>query len=135
MTRSRRSVMRAVVFGFAGAAGMVDAAVVATAADPNAARIFKPLAGVSLGVGSKRVVGYFASVAGACQLTLMIADEMVGDEPPADAPVRLVQTVSPDATAVVDTPEGKSLEFGCRQNATAMTVWVLGQMATYKVTK
>ena len=122
MINSFRSVTRAAVFGLVGAANVFNAA---SADEQSGARTFGPLAGVSLSVGAKRVVGYFDAVAGECTLTLMVADGMAGDDVPNYAPIRVVQTIAPGKSAMVETPEGKSLEFVCRPMAMAMTVRML----------
>jgi len=132
MNRSSRSFAHAVVFGLVGAASIVQATALATADEPTGVRTYKPLAGISLAIGSKRMAGYFEAGSGECTLTLMVADGMVGDELPIYSPVRLIQTIAPGATASVDTQEGKSLEFGCKPRATAMTVRVLDVLAIYK---
>jgi hypothetical protein len=92
----------------------------------------KPLAGISLDVGSKRVVGYYESDGDECALTLIIADAMIGDDVPAFAPVRLHQSIAPGDTATVDAPEGKSLQVVCKPRARAMTARVLDAVAIYK---
>ncbi len=133
MTISSRSVARAAVFGLVGAASIVHAAALATANERTVT--FKPLAGISFDVGSKRMVGYFEADAGECALTLMVADAMIGDDVPKYSPVRLNQTIAPGETATVDTPEGKSLQVVCKPRASAMTARVLDVLATYKPAK
>ena len=135
MTWSSRSFAHAVVFGLVGAASIVQATALATADESTGVRTVKPLAGISLAVGSKRMVGYFEANSGECALTVLVAPGMVGDDLPSYSPVRLIQTIAPGQTATVDTPEGKSLEFGCKPRATAMTVRVLDLLAIYKPTK
>ncbi len=77
------------------------------------------------------MVGYVDAVAGECTLTLMVADGMAGDDVLNYAPIRVVQTIAPGKTAVVETPEGKSLEFVCRPMAIAMTVRMLDLFAMH----
>ena len=74
----------------------------------------------------------FEVLGSACNLTLIAAEAMVGDEVPTSAPMRFVQNISSGAATLVDTPEGQSLEFRCEPNASAMRVRPLKQMATYK---
>jgi hypothetical protein len=59
----------------------------------------------------------------------------VGDEVPASSAARLLQSVAANGTARVDTAEGESLELACQPGATAMTVRLLTQVASYKDAK
>jgi hypothetical protein len=133
MTMSSRSVARAAVLGFLGAGSIVHAATLATANESTVT--FKPLAGISFDVGSKRMVGYFESDAGECVLTLMVTGAMIGDDVPKYGPVRLLQNIAAGETTTVDTPEGKSLQVICKPSASAMTARVLDVVAIYKPAK
>ena len=95
----------------------------------------KPLTGINLNIGSKKIAGYFVANANVCNLTLMVGESMVGDEVPTSTPARIQQTIAPNDIGRLDTVEGESLEFGCRPGATAMTVSVLRQVAAYKPAK
>jgi hypothetical protein len=130
MSRSSRSIACAAALGLVGTCSVFQGATPALADERTVT--FKPLAGFSLDVGSKRVVGYYQADAGECALTLMIADAMIGDDVPAFAPVRLYQSVAPGDTATVDAPEGKSLQVICKIAARAMTARVLNNVAIYK---
>jgi hypothetical protein len=81
----------------------------------------KPLKGITFAVGSKRAVGYYASVENACKLTLMLSDPYQGNGTAASEPVRVNLTVREGTAASVDAPEG-SLAFRCASGATAMTI-------------
>jgi len=93
MSRSNRSIAVAAALGLVGTGSVFQAATIAAADERTVT--FKALAGISLDVGSKRVVGYYEVDAGNCALTLMIADAMVGDDVPEFPPVRLHQRVAP----------------------------------------
>jgi hypothetical protein len=130
MSRSNRSIAVAAALGLVGTGNVFQAATLAAADERTVT--FKALAGISLDVGSKRVVGYYEVDADNCALTLMIADAMVGDDVPEYPPVRLHQRVAPGDTAAVDTPEGKSLQLVCKPKAREMTARVLDAVAIYK---
>ena len=54
---------------------------------------------------------------------------MQGDAIPADAPVHLDLSISPDNDARFDTAEGKSLRFACAHGSNAMIVGEVSQLA------
>ena len=91
----------------------------------------RPMDGVSLDVGSKRVVGYFVASSGACDLTLLMSEKMSGDDVPVGTPARLRQTLASNSSSRVDTPDGPSLELACEPGASGMTLRLLKQVAEY----
>lgn len=122
-----------------GAAAAVSGvlAVLAAAATANAAdgtKTVMPTHGVSIDVGSKRVVGYFVAKNDSCNLTFLMSDKQVDDEVPTSA-ARMQQVIPANTTAHIDTSEGESLELACQPAASAMTVRLLTQVATYKPAK
>jgi hypothetical protein len=90
---------------------------------------FKPLAGVSLHLGSKHAIGYFVKGDNVCQLTLVVGEEPVGEEIPAVTPARFSAAIEAGRSARFDTGSGTVLEFGCARTADAMTVEPLDQLA------
>lgn len=90
---------------------------------------FKPLQGVSLHLGSKHAVGYYVADSGTCQLTLVVGDEIRGDELPTTASARFRAVVDAGRTARLDTGSGTELQFTCGPAATAMSVMPLQQVA------
>jgi hypothetical protein len=91
---------------------------------------FKPLQGVSLHMGSKHAVGYFLTDNGACQLTLVVGDEISQDDVlPATVSARFRAAVDAGRTARFDTGSGTELQFTCGPEATAMSVVPLKQVA------
>ena len=92
-------------------------------------KTLRPLDGVSLDVGSKRVVGFYVASAHACSLTLMMGELLVEDQEPAGSAARLQQTLAPNTLARLDTTDGESLEFACQPGAATMTVRLLKQVA------
>ncbi len=102
---------------------------VTLAADLTGPKTLFPTHGVSVDVGSKRVIGYFVADNGTCNLTFMMSDKQSGDDVPASSAARLKQVVASNSSAIVDTAEGESLELACQPGATAMTVRLLKQVA------
>jgi hypothetical protein len=90
---------------------------------------FKPLQGVSLHLGSKHAIGYFVADSGACQLTLVVGDELQGDAPQATTSARFRAAVDAGRTVRFDTGSGTELQFTCGPAATAMSVVPLQQTA------
>jgi hypothetical protein len=132
MYRSKQPSMTFVALYIATVLCVAQATIPARAEATSPNKILKPLAGISFGVGSKRVVGYFVAAANACNLTLMLGDSMASDEVPTSSPMRILQTIAPNSMARVDTNEGESFEFSCKSGATAMTVRMLTAVAAYK---
>ena len=130
MNRSKQPSQTAVAL--CAAAVICVAAIPSRAEDVTLGKTLKPLTGISFGVGSKRIVGYFVGDTQVCNLTLMMGDSMEGDEVPTSTPTRILQTIAPNDKARVDTTEGESIEFSCKAGATAMTVQVLRNVAAYK---
>jgi|JRHI01.1.fsa_nt_gi hypothetical protein len=116
----------------AGVAAVLALSVLAVAANATAQSTpvnFKPNQGVSLHLGQKHAVGYFLTDNGLCQLTLVVGDEIKGDELPATVSARFRATVEAGKTARFDTGSGTELRFTCTPGAVAMTVEPLKQVA------
>ena len=116
----------------AGVAAVLALSVLAAAGNAAAqsnAVSFKPNQGVSLHLGAKHAVGYFLTDNGLCQLTLVVGDEIKGDELPATVSARFRATVEAGKTARFDTGSGTELRFTCTPGAVAMTVEPLKQVA------
>ena len=101
----------------------------AAGADSSPALTMKPRHGISFDVGLKRAVSYFLSESGICNLTLMIAEAMNGDEVPGGTAARFRVAVGAGKSTRLDTTEGKSLDFACAANARAMSVKVVDRVA------
>ena len=121
----------------AGVAAVLALSVLAAAGSAAAqgAVNFKPKEGVSLHLGAKHAVGYFLTENGGCQLTLVVGDEIKGDEVPATASARFRAAVEAGKTARFDTGSGTELQFTCTPGAVAMTVEQLNQVAYTPVQK
>src|SRR3990172_11688765 len=101
----------------------------AASAGSSDALTMKPVHGISFDVGSKRAVSYFQNDRGLCNLTLMIAEAMNGDEVPSGTAARFRVAVGAGKSTRLDTTEGKSLDFACSANARAMSVNVVDRVA------
>ena len=99
-----------------------------SAASESPTVTFKPLHGVSLHLGSKHAVGYFQAENGVCQLTLVVGEEMTGDEVLTQTSARFRATIAAGQNVRFDTGEGKELQFHCASGATAMSVETLQQV-------
>jgi hypothetical protein len=91
----------------------------------------KPLSGVSFDVGTKHAVGYFLSESGRCMLTVVVADQMRGDDVPTDTPIRFHVAIDAGKNARFDTAEGKSLQFACGPQTEVVLVNEIKQVAVY----
>jgi len=101
----------------------------ASAFDATNAHVFKAARGVSLDAGTKKIVGYYTSKDGICNVTLM-----VGDMPDADGHVsasvsRINLSVTAGANARAYTSEGKALALTCATGTKLMTIRVLEETA------
>jgi hypothetical protein len=116
----------------AGVAAVLALSVLAAAGNAAAQSTpvsFGPHQGVSLHLGQKHAVGYFLTDNGACQLTLVVGDEIKGDELPTTVSARFRTAVDAGKTARFDTGSGTELQFSCNPGAVAMTVEPLNQVA------
>jgi hypothetical protein len=131
MTTGKRILTAAI-----GAALCLATTMSLSAAEPRSPTTMKPLKAISLDVGSKHVVGYFLNAEGQCKLTLMIADAPRDESSEPSAQVmRLRLMVEPGRSALVDTTDGRLLQFGCEPNAQAMNATLLDQVASGRDTK
>ena len=101
-----------------------------SAAASRSPTTMKPLMATSLDVGSKHVVSYFLNADGQCKLTLMIADAARDENSEPSAQIlRLRLMVEPGRAALVDTTDGRLVQFACERDAQAMNATLLDQIA------
>jgi len=62
------------------------------------------------------------------QLTLVVGEEMKGDEVLTQMPARFYATIAAGQNVRFDTGEGKELQFYCASGATAMSIETLQQI-------
>jgi hypothetical protein len=118
------------IIASAALAGLMSMNAVSTSQAGDGAWTMKPMNGVSFDIGAKRAVSYFLSDGGRCNLTLVVADQMQGDEVPVDTPVRFDVAIDGGKGARFDTAEGKSLQFDCAAGTQTMRVTEIQQLAT-----
>jgi hypothetical protein len=101
-----------------------------SAAASRSPTTMKPLMATSLDVGSKHVVSYFLNADGQCKLTLMIADAARDENSEPSAQIlRLRLMVEPGRAALVDTTDGRLVQFACERDAQAMNATLPDQIA------
>ena len=107
---------------------LVSAAIVAAvgtsiaSARMGGSQIFRATEALTYVVGSKRAVGYFQSVAGKCQLTLMIAEAVDPDvtQPPSAARMNLA--MMPGQSVALGSAEGEQMTATCGTNGDTLEV-------------
>ncbi len=114
---------------FAGLALVKGAVPVSADSSTVRLKVFAPLKGVIVDVGSKRAIGYYTANSGSCDLTLMIADAYRDDGSAATQPVRVKTTVGSGTSTRVETQDGPSLQFACAPGASTMTVQPVDRLA------
>ncbi len=93
-----------------------------------------PAQGLVLDVGSKHTVSYFLAEGGRCNLTLMVGEKANEDGDNASVGARIRVDIDAGKNARIETAEGRSLEFACASDATAISVKPLHVVA-YSVAK
>jgi hypothetical protein len=97
------------------ASGCIIAAIGAGAASARMSgpEVFRSKQAMSYTVGSKKAIGYFQSVAGQCQLTLMIAEATDPDVAHAPSAARLSLGMVPGQSVSLGSAEGESIVATC----------------------
>jgi hypothetical protein len=127
--RMMKTGKRIVTAAFGGALCLAASTGLSTAGSRSPTTM-KPLMATSLDVGSKHVVSYFLNADGQCKLTLMIADAARDENSERSEQIlRLRLMVEPGRAALVDTTDGRLLQFACAPDAQAMNATLLDQVA------
>jgi hypothetical protein len=106
---------------------LLSACVLAIGTGMAAARVsgpqtFKPAEGMIQDLGSKRAIGFFLSVAGTCQMTLMIA-EPVASEGAAPAPSASMSfDMIPGQSVALGSAGGETLVATCGAGAETVEI-------------
>jgi hypothetical protein len=82
-------------------------------------------------VGKKQAISYFLNENGLCKVTVMVGDAFNGTDVSEAAAVRFQVVLGVGARARMDTAEGSSLEFVCRERAQVLTVKTGSRPRTY----
>ena len=83
---------------------------------------YVPMQSVRYDFGSKSMSGYFVDEAKRCLVTLMVYEKTDADAAPTNTATRVRLVLNPGETAGLDSEEGRSLNFTCGQEATALVV-------------
>src|ERR1043165_3172520 len=88
----------------------------------GSAQTFRATQALTYVIGSKRAVGYFQTVAGKCQLTLMIAEAVDPDiaQPPSAA--RMILAMSPGQSLGLGSAEGETMTATCGAGGATLEV-------------
>jgi hypothetical protein len=107
-------------------AGMVGISLGAPAATPIAPvkdeAKYAPIQSISYDFGSKSMSGYFVGQAKRCVVMLMVYDKRDPDADSSSTATRVRLVLNPGQTAGLDSEEGRSLNFTCGEEATALIV-------------
>jgi hypothetical protein len=122
------TISKSLVFALSSALAIGAASLGATAETANT-QVFKPIQGVMLDAGSKKVAGYYVAGDKVCNLTLMIANRPDADGNVTGASSRYSVPVAAGRTSRVYTAEGHALEASCSLTAHVMTLRPIEQTA------
>lgn len=92
-------------------------------------RAVAPARGLMLDVGSKHTVSYFTAEDGRCNLTLVVGEKFDENAPNTSIGARVRVAIDQGKSAVIETAEGKSLQFSCAADASKMSVKTLDVVA------
>ncbi|MGQ0673190.1 MAG: hypothetical protein ACT4N2_09980 [Hyphomicrobium sp.] len=93
----------------------------AQAQDAAPSLTMKPLAGISLDLGSERAVGYFQSADGACKLVLTLAGEPNWDNASVFAASRFEASIGAGKSVRYASDTGKAIDFACAADAQSVS--------------
>jgi hypothetical protein len=89
---------------------------------PVKGETFQPIEAMSYVFGSKRMVGYFDSHDGKCQVRLMIADAVDPDLAPPSSAARVSLSLIPGQGTALDSVEHASIALTCGAGARTVQV-------------
>ncbi len=115
---------RRLLFAFT-TVGLIAAAGLAAATPMRASSgldKFRPMQALSYELGSKRAIGYFQTVSGKCQLTLMIAESVDPDLAKPSSAARLSVAMLPGQSTALASEEGPSMTLTCGSDAETLEV-------------
>ena len=104
------------------AIGLSAAATSAQAQSVRSEAKYAPIQSVSYDFGSKSMSGYFVDQAKKCVVMLMVFEKPDLDAVPSSTATRVRLVLNPGQTAGLDSDEGRSLNFTCGEEATALLV-------------
>ena len=83
---------------------------------------YVPMESIRYDFGSKSMSGYFVDQAASCVVTLMVYEKGDPDAAPSTTATRVRLALNPGQMAGLDSEEGRSLNFTCGGEATALVV-------------
>ena len=83
---------------------------------------YAPIQSIRYDFGSKSTSGYFVEQAKRCVVMLMVTEKGDPDAAPSSTATRVRLVLNPGQTAGLDSEEGRSLNFTCGEEATALIV-------------
>jgi hypothetical protein len=83
---------------------------------------YGPIQSISYDFGSKSMSGYFVGQAKRCVVMLMVYEKRDPDAASSSTATRVRLVLNPGQTAGLDSEEGRSLNFTCGEEATALIV-------------
>jgi len=95
---------------------------VQTASAFGPTEVYRATEAIDYVLGSTRAIGYFQTVAGQCQLTLMIAEEVDLDRAAPGSAARLRFAMQPGQVAAVASEEGPEMLLVCGDKAATLQV-------------
>jgi hypothetical protein len=84
--------------------------------------VFAPIEGIRYDFGSKSMSGYFVEQASFCHVTLMISEATDSETSPPTSSARIRLVLAPGQIAGLDSAEGRSLNFTCREGGRTLLV-------------
>jgi len=102
----------------------------ASAGETASMHVLKPMQGVSLDMGTKKVAAYYLANDKTCDLTVTIADLPDADGNVSGGSTRITMPVAVGSKARVYTAEGRALEASCSLAANIVTLRPLAFTAT-----
>lgn len=84
--------------------------------------VFTPIESIRYDFASKSMSGYFVEQAGACHVMLMVREATDPDESPSPSATRVRLVLLPGQIAGLDSEEGRSLNFTCREGGRTLLV-------------
>jgi hypothetical protein len=118
-TLPRRLLFACAAFGLVAAAGSSSAMPLRVSSGLDK---FRPMQALSYELGSKRAIGYFLTVGGKCQLTLMIAESVDPDVAKPTSAARLNVAMLPGQSTALASEEGQAMTITCGTDAEVLEV-------------
>jgi hypothetical protein len=95
---------------------------VQTASSFGPTEVYRATEAIDYVLGSTRAIGYFQTVAGQCELTLMIAEVVDLDRAAPGSAARLRFAMQPGQVAVVGSEKGQEMSLTCGAKAATLQV-------------